>query len=169
MSSALCASIDAGRHDSVGMLVGRESNADAPCAEGATPLVLAARSGDELLVRILLESGAGPTVATRSGDTSLIAAASRGHISVVRTLLAAGADLDQRGEHKTTALMAAAGNGRLEVATLLLDSGANPLHRDASSQRAAELARAGRHDTVVAELESRRPGWKSWIGLKSDP
>ena len=168
MSSALCASIDDERLDTIRILVGRGIDANSTCAEGRTPLVLAARSGNPQIVAVLLEAGADPAAPTKSGDTALIAAASRGHVDTVRTLIAAGVDVDQRGERRMTALMAAAANGRLEVVEMLLDAGANPLHRDQSSQRAVELARAGGHEAVVTRLESRRSDWKSWIGLGSD-
>ena len=58
---------------------------------GRTPLIYAAQSGHEALVRLLLERGADVEAKDRGGETALIYAAESGHEAVVRLLKSAGA------------------------------------------------------------------------------
>ena len=51
--------------------------------EGATPFVRAAQSGDLMLMRLLLESGADPTIPATFDDTALTAAAGIGWVDGV--------------------------------------------------------------------------------------
>ena len=74
-------------------------------SERATPLLLAAKYGVEDVVRVLLDAGAAPNVATDMGETPLTAAAAAGALEVLRMLLEAGADPHQTVERtKETAL-----------------------------------------------------------------
>nr|WP_255652128.1 ankyrin repeat domain-containing protein [Corallococcus sp. AS-1-12] len=54
--------------------------------EGRTPLMVAARSGQEDLVRVLLEAGADPTLPDSVGETPFVAAAAYGHLQVCALL-----------------------------------------------------------------------------------
>ncbi|KAL4909562.1 ankyrin repeat-containing domain protein [Aspergillus multicolor] len=89
--------------------------------EGYTPLMLAARSGDANVVRVLLEDPnvPDPSVAINlsddKGDTALVHAAKQGHRSVVERLLR-HPKIDTSG-----ALAGAAGQNRKDIVHLLLD------------------------------------------------
>jgi len=121
-----------------------------------TPLALAAESGQEEIVRTLLQAGADPNV---GGATSpLEAAVVEGHVEIVRVLIDAGADVNQAVEDGFTPLMTAATTGDLGLVELLLDAGARPRKRNDEGQTAISLADEAGHDDVVEALRdaSRR-------------
>ena len=61
-----------------------------------TPLQVAAASGHETLVQLLLQRGARVDAANMYGWTPLMQAARHGHAGVVRLLLLKGADASKR-------------------------------------------------------------------------
>lgn len=89
---------------------------------GATPFVLAARTGDLPLMRLLLELGADPTIPNADGTTALLAAAGVGDlgsgllsagteqeaIAAITLLLELGADVNAVDDNGETAMHAAA-------------------------------------------------------------
>jgi ankyrin repeat protein len=106
---------------------------------GATPLVRAAKAGDLVVMRKLLEKGADVRVATLDGITPLLAAAGvasrdsdtrgrfktqRDAVEAVRLLLAAGADINDADNRGQTALHGAAFWGFNELVQLLVERGA---------------------------------------------
>jgi ankyrin repeat protein len=82
------------------------------------------------VVKLLLERGADPVIATRTGWTPLMEASSQGHLEVVRVLLghpSAKATINHhRDDYGRTALWWACFNGRGEVVRELLENGADP-------------------------------------------
>jgi ankyrin repeat protein len=64
---------------------------------GATPLLFAARAGDEESARLLLEGGADANDSQPDGVSALVLAAHSGHGRVAAMLLAKGADPDAAG------------------------------------------------------------------------
>ena len=64
---------------------------------GFTPLLFAARAGDDALVRLLLDSGADVNEIAQDGSTSLLIATLRGHVAVALFLLNHGADPNAPG------------------------------------------------------------------------
>ena len=76
-------------------------------SEGFTPLIWAARRGDNIAVDLLLKAGANPNIHTSLGDTALEFAA-RSSLVCVRMLLEAGANPTKENYGSTNALHSAA-------------------------------------------------------------
>lgn len=117
------------------------ANAFAP--DGFTPLGLASFFAHPAAARLLLASGADPSLAARNGTrvAPLHSAVAGGSIEIVRELLAHGADVHARQEGGFTPLHSAAGEGRDEMVRLLLSHGAGRAARDDAGRTAADLAR----------------------------
>ena len=116
--------------------------------EGATPFLRAAQSGDMVLLKLLLEHGADPKIATDHGVTPLMVASGIGWVEgvtyewspqqtydTVKMLLDMGADVNaQDSLDGRVALMGAAHKGRDDVVQLLVDRGADLSLRDIGSR-----------------------------------
>jgi ankyrin repeat protein len=115
--------------------------------EGATPFLRAAQSGDMTLLRLLLDHGADPSIATEDLTTPLMVASGIGWVEgvtyewspaqtvdTVKLLLELGADVDAQNLDGQTALMGAGHKGRNDVVQLLVDSGADLGIRDIGSR-----------------------------------
>ena len=114
---------------------------------GATPFLRAAQSGDLNLLRLLLEHGADPALATTNSTTPLMVAAGIGWVegvtyewsradtlATVRLLLELGADVNAADGDGRTALHGAAHKGRNDVVRTLVDHGADLAARDHGSR-----------------------------------
>ena len=107
----------------------------------------AAASGQNAVVRLLLESGA------NMGE-ALLSAAQNGHAGTVEDLISQGANVDEAcDERADTPLMTAAGSGHYEVVELLLKHGAHVNARNKYEQTAAQQAGWGDHDDIIALLK----------------
>ena len=115
--------------------------------DGATPFLRAAQSSDIELMRVLLEHGADPKLATDDGTTPLMVASGIGwvegvtyewsraaNVQTVEMLLDLGIDVNARNAEGRTALMGAAHKGRNEIVQLLVDRGADLATRDIGSR-----------------------------------
>jgi ankyrin repeat protein len=115
--------------------------------DGATPFVRAAQSSDTELMKLLLQHGADPKIATANGDSALTAAAGIGwvegvtyersreaNVEAVRMLLDLGLDPNHANGEGRTPLMGAALKGRNAVIQLLVDRGARLDIRDRGSR-----------------------------------
>jgi len=116
--------------------------------EGATPFLRAAQSGDLVLMKLLLEHGADPSVATEHNVTPLMVASGIGWVEgvtyewsphetyeTVKFLLDLGANVNAQDTlDGRTALMGAAHKGRNDVIQLLVDHGADLSLRDIGSR-----------------------------------
>ena len=106
---------------------------------GATPLLRAAKAGDVVAIRMLLDKGADPNLTSKSGVTPLMAAAGLGSrdsdtrgrykteteaIESARMLLEAGAEINATEEKGQTALHGAAFWGFTQLVQFLADHGA---------------------------------------------
>jgi uncharacterized protein len=92
---------------------------------GHTPLIDAAKVGDIVLVKDLLEKNVDLEGKSHKGKTALHYAAANGKVEVVRMLLQKGADANVRDKDWHTALMMAANYGCNETIQTLLDYGAD--------------------------------------------
>ncbi|HEX3836737.1 MAG TPA: ankyrin repeat domain-containing protein [Steroidobacteraceae bacterium] len=115
---------------------------------GATPFLRAAQSGDLVLMKLLLEHGADPSIATDFSVTPLMVASGIGWVEgvtyewspqetleTVKFLLDHGANVNaQDTEDLRTALMGAAHKGRNDVVELLVQHGADPALHDIGSR-----------------------------------
>lgn len=104
---------------------------------GQTPFVRAAFSGDTTVMRLLLEYGADPNLATHGGTTPLMAAAGVGWVvqqtytesmpgllEAIRICLAHKADVNAVNSMGLTALLGAANKGANDIIKLLVANGA---------------------------------------------
>jgi uncharacterized protein len=106
--------------------------------EGATPLALAAEVNNLEAVKVLVEGGADPRIATEQGTTPLILASGAGTdvqrarsleeramaIQTARYLLDQGVDVNAAGQFGWTALHSASYQGLNDVVELLVSKGA---------------------------------------------
>jgi cytohesin len=111
---------------------------------GATPFFVAAENADAATMRMLLEAGANPTLATDDKTTPLMVAAGLGHggdryerfwssdraLEAVRFLVEHGADVNAQNEAGFTALHGTAFVGADTAAEYLVSHGANPNAQD---------------------------------------
>ena len=95
-------------------------------AAQATPLLQAARQGDEQKVRALLKQGTNVSAVEADGSTALHHAANRGDLGVVEALLTAGAKVATANRYGVTPLTLAAATGNSQVIERLLKAGADP-------------------------------------------
>lgn len=124
------------------------------------PLPLAARCGEDEIVRMLLERGADVHYVLPWGETPLIMAACGGHDAVVRRLAAAGVDLDD-DSYGLTALECALRSFEGDVALLLVELGADPLLCEHEYKKGLTLlslaVRQNNHNLVMNLLEDGVP------------
>jgi ankyrin repeat protein len=104
---------------------------------GQTPFLRAAFSGDTTVMRLLLEHGADPNLATNGGTTPLMAASGVGWVvqqtytesmasllEAIRICLDHGADVNAVNSMGLTALLGAANKGANDIIRLLVANGA---------------------------------------------
>ncbi len=128
---------------------------DTMLTTGTTPLLRAAKAGDAEVVRLLLEKGADPKLATRSGINSVMAAAGLGTkeedtvgrfktqadiIASIDPCLKAGADVNAVDSRGQTALHGAAAKGYDQVVKYLAEHGANLSLKDKQGKTALDAA-----------------------------
>jgi ankyrin repeat protein len=128
---------------------------DTMLTTGTTPLLRAAKAGDVDVVRLLIERGADPKLATRAGINSLMAAAGLGTkeedttgrhkteaeaIQAIELCLKAGADVNAVDTRGDTALHGAAGKGYDEVVKFLAEHGSNLSLKDKQGKTALDAA-----------------------------
>lgn len=153
--------------------------ADPQNANLQTALFIAASTGHEPVVHLLIENGADPNLSDRSGNTALHIAASGGHMamfepligneadprlhagfgkniagnkSTIQRLLTNGAGPHLQNEFGHTALSFAVRKEHESVVHLLLKSGADPNHPNRSGQTALFFASSRGHEPIVQLL-----------------
>ncbi len=111
---------------------------------GQTPFLRASLSGDLTLMRLLLDRGADPNIATLGGTTALMAAAGvnwtvaqtytvskEALLEAVKLCLEKGADVNATNSMGLTAVMGAANRGSDDIITFLVGKGARIDVKDA--------------------------------------
>jgi ankyrin repeat protein len=138
--------------------------------EGATAFLRAAMAGDLAAMKLLVERGANPNLATKSGDTPLMAAAGIGwaaywtqnapysRLDAVKFCLDHGAVVDARDAKGYSVLHGAAFRGDNEMVSYLIAKGADVHARTKDGDSVADLANglfehAVVHPDTVALLE----------------
>jgi ankyrin repeat protein len=134
----------------VRLLLSRGAAINTKQVEGRTPLYIAASMGNGAsLVRLLLENGANPSLATANGMTPLMAASVRGDLAVIKQLVDKGIDVNMRNGAGETALMFAATNGSAEVVGFLLNHGADAKIKSKRAETAlGNAGTSGNEETV---------------------
>ncbi|PSC73091.1 ankyrin repeat [Micractinium conductrix] len=123
---------------------------------GETPLLAAARRGNQECVELLLAAGAAADSANRGGLTPLMAASLFCHETVAAALLARGAGVSARDlTHRRTPLHWAAVADAAGVARRLLDSGADVAAVDVQGATAEDLAEEYESTLVIQVFRSR--------------
>ena len=143
---------------------------------GATPLILAAALGRDVIIERLLEHGASLDDITRdNGSSAIHLAAKHGHLGAVNILLNKGALINDVNDYNYTPLIYASWQGHLEAAKLLVSKGANPTCIDYSGWNALGWAcRYGHADIVYFLLSLDQVGErgstnrKKFLNLKDD-
>ena len=137
---------------------------------GATPFWRAAQSSDVAAMKLLVEAGADPKIATKAGDTPLLAAAGIGWaanwsvnapvplVDAVKYCVELGNDVNAADNRGYTALHGAAYLGDNDMVNYLISKGANIKARSKAGDTVADLAngptRFGQpHPETVALLE----------------
>ena len=133
---------------------------DSTLAAGATPLMRAAKSGDEAIVRLLLEAGADPRATLANGNNALMFASGLGWrdgspaapsydqgppeeaVATIELLLARGLDINATNTNGDTALHAAvSGRASPEIVRVLVARGARLDVQNKRGQTALSLAK----------------------------
>ena len=118
-----------------------------------TPLFLASRAGDAIVVDILLRYGAKLDPINKSLETPLIIASSRGHAGVVgRLLVESKVSIDHKDNKARTPLTYAAKFGHAKVVHLLLEYGANPQAANSYGRTPLSIAAMIGNREIVAIL-----------------
>ena len=139
----------------VRLLLSHGAAINAKQIEDRTPLYQAAvLANGNAVLRLLLEEGGDPSLATLVGRTPLMAAAGRGDTEAMLLLIAKGADINRKNGAGGTALMAAASNGNPRAVGLLLEKGADASVRTKRNETAlGNAATAGVEETFKLLLE----------------
>lgn len=151
--AALLAAARAGRWREVSeLLASGRANPNARDELGGHALVLAARAGEEAILREFIKRGADLDRTGDDGFTALGAAAFEGHRGTVRLLVRAGAALEQWGAGGQTALHLASLAGRLDAVEELLRLGADIELLNRQRETALDVAAAAGQQEVMDRL-----------------
>lgn len=122
-------------------------------ANGWTPLMYAASSGNSAEAKTLLAKGANANVKSPDGWTPLLLASFEGSMECVNDLIAKGADVNAQTLKQTTALMCASGKGHVAVVHVLLNKKAAVNTKDSDGKTALAYAKEKEHPEIVEILQ----------------
>src|SRR5207237_829644 len=147
---------------------------DSALAEGATPFLRAAKSGDIEMMRALAAGGADPKLAMPNGANALMFAAGLGWrngspaapsydqgtdeeaVESIRFLLGLGFDINGTNDNGDTALHAAiSGRGSELIIAFLVAQGADPEKKNKRGQTPLALATTKGNDAITNLLRRR--------------
>ncbi|MCP4133998.1 MAG: DUF1963 domain-containing protein [bacterium] len=141
--------------DMVRLLLDNGAYLDYRDHNGATPLIMAAESGNLQIVTLLLDAGADISICDNFGRTALTTAVYRNHPEVVQVLLERGEKPDAIAGPflGTTILIHAANKGYLELVRLLLEKGSNVNMKNKSEETALTLAKQKGNSNMIELLK----------------
>ena len=113
---------------------------DAQSKAGISPLHIAVKTRNLLMVNYLLDHGADVDIQDNNGYTSLHYAISSRRLKIVRSLVMHDADVNLANNAGITPLQQAAYTGDYAIVDYLLDNGADPDILNANGINACELA-----------------------------
>lgn len=152
--------------------LGQDRGGDGMLTVGTTPLVRAAKAGDNGAVKLLLAYGAKVDLPTSQGITPLMAAAGIGSTTIDirarfrneqqcmetgKLLLAAGANVTATNDNAQTPLHGAALWGWTKYAQFLVENGANLEAKDRGGNRPVEVALGKNAGTGRGGLSAAEP------------
>ena len=152
-----------------------DSGGNRNIGEGATAFFKAATTSDIEMMRLLLDHGGDPSIATKNGTTPLMALAGLNWVEIsslgteedtiegMKLLLERGADVNAVNDNGETAMHGAAQRGADRVVQFLADRGARLDVKNSEGRTPMDEAR-GQADTS-AEDNVRRPERKSTLVL----
>lgn len=120
-----------------------------------TPLILAIRTGNFSLVKLLLSAGANANYNNGFGASPLCYAAQEGDAECIKCLIEHGADVNNDDLSGESPLTLAASNGHIECVKLLIDSGADVHHMTSSGKSALARSAANNHYDCAKLLVDR--------------
>ncbi|XP_069681499.1 ankyrin repeat and protein kinase domain-containing protein 1-like isoform X1 [Periplaneta americana] len=127
--------------------------------DGVTPLHMAAESGDQRLLNVLLAAETlNPDLRTSQGHSALYSAVETGHEGVVVALLRRGARPDAADALGRTPLHVAVSLNRPRLVKLLLDAGASPNLEDDFGESPLDFAVLRRESLPLTRLLLTRGG-----------
>jgi cytohesin len=136
-------------------ILGRHHDSgDSSLGEGTTPLMRAAKSGDVLVVKMLLDAGANPALTQRDYTNALMIAVSGGGrpseyarppteaeaLEAIKACLARGVDVNAFNANGQTALHLAAARGANSIVSYLVEQGASLTTRNRQGRTPLEVA-----------------------------
>jgi uncharacterized protein len=121
-------------------------------AAAQAPLVVAAKEGDRLRLRELLDKKTNVDASTPDGTTALHWASYRDDLESVDLLIRAGARVDAANDLGATPLWAASQNGSAPMVRRLLDAGASPNAALLAGETPLMVAARSGSPEVVAQL-----------------
>jgi ankyrin repeat protein len=142
-----------GHHAEIAELL-LEAGADVNSRNGRNPLFTVAGTGDSVMVRLLIKTGADLEAANKDGTTPLMYTAKRGHTTIVKILIDAGANVNAVDNNGRTLLMHSFDFGEyVEVARLLIAAGADVNAAMPDGWTVLEHAEEQGHAGIVALLK----------------
>ena len=144
--------VKSGNLDSVRDLLKHGQDANARDDQQRTALQIAAESGTQLMMQLLLDSGAQPDEFGRDNRTALLLAVAAGNVDGAKLLLARGADPTLRDRSGVSAALLAARLGNVPLLAMVAEKGADLNAKDREGDFPL-LAAAGRaHEDAVTFL-----------------
>lgn len=120
-----------------------------------TDVLIAARVGDMLKIRMVLAAGANPNAVAANGYSALMHAAEMGHKDLVEALLTAGAQPSAKNHSGDAALLLATVEGYKDIVKVLLANNADANVRDGDDVTPLIYASTNCNTAIVGSLLER--------------
>ena len=154
-STALMASAERNTLECFELLMDAGANILAQRKDRADALYLAAKNGNNDIIRFLgVNDYIGPVINRESfhGRTAILTASLNGHLETCKVLLEYGAKLNYQDKDKFTAVIFAANEGHESIVKWLVANGADIYRKDKHGASALATALAQGHNKIVSFL-----------------